>query len=57
MARAATASKVAMILCGLLTVASLFFEVTPSFAKCFAATIILALVNRSAEQMAEKQRG
>ncbi len=54
--RWATASKVLFILSGLLTVASLFFDATPSFIKCLATTIIFMFVNRSAEQMAEKQK-
>ena len=52
MQRCALAAKVMFILSGLMTVASLFFEATPSFTKCLAATIILLFVNRSAEQMA-----
>jgi hypothetical protein len=56
MMRGATVFKVLFILSGLLTVASLFFDATPSFTKCFATTIILLFVNRSADQMAEKQK-
>jgi hypothetical protein len=55
MMRCATAVKVMFILSALLTVASLFFEATPSFIKCFATTIILMFVNRSAEAMAERK--
>jgi hypothetical protein len=54
--RCATVVKVLFILSGVLTVASLFFSVTPSFLKCLATTIILMFVNRSADAMAEKQR-
>ena len=57
MVRCALWVKVMFILSGLLTVASLFFEATPSFTKCLATTIILMFVNRSAEQMAEKKSG
>ncbi len=57
MMRCATAVKVMFIASGLMTVASLFFEAAPSFTKCLATTIILMFVNRSAEQMAEKQKG
>jgi hypothetical protein len=57
MARCAFLVKVLFILSALMTVASLFFEAAPSFTKCLATTIILMFVNRSAEQMAEKQQG
>ena len=55
-ARCATAVKVMFILSAILTVASLFLPATPSFVKCFATTVILMFVNRSAEQMTEKQK-
>lgn len=56
-ARCAGLVKVLFILSVILTVASLFFDATPSFIKCFSTTVILMFVNRSAEQMLEKQRG
>jgi len=46
--------KFAVIFCGLLTVASLFTDITPSFVKCSVATLILGLAKSSAEQMVER---
>src|ERR1700733_5856714 len=46
--------KVALIFAALLTVASLFLDFTPSFAKCSVATLILGLAKSSAEQMVER---
>jgi hypothetical protein len=43
--------KVAFICSSVLTVASLFFDATPSFTKCSVATLILGLAKSSAEQM------
>ncbi len=40
-----------------LTVASLFFDFTPSFIKCLASTLVLLLVKSSADQMFEKKKG
>lgn len=39
-----------------LTVASLFFDATPSFTKCVTCTLVLAIVKSSAEQMYEKKK-
>ncbi len=50
-----TFTKVAFLLSSALTVASLFFSFTPSFTKCVVATLVLSLVNRSAEQMRQSQ--
>ena len=47
--------KFMFIFCSILTVASLFTDYTPSFIKCFVATLILALVKNSADQMAESR--
>lgn len=55
-ARCAGLIKVLFIASGLLTVASLFFEATPSFIACLTTTIILLFVSRSAEQMIEKHK-
>jgi hypothetical protein len=49
--------KYAFILSGILTVASLFFDATPSFLKCFISTVVLLLAKSSADQMLEKTRG
>jgi hypothetical protein len=49
--RICTGLKFAVIFCGLLTVASLFVDFTPSFAKCSVATLILGLAKSSAEEM------
>jgi hypothetical protein len=46
--------KVAVILCSVLTVASLFLDFTPSFTKCAVATLVLGLAKSSAEQMWER---
>jgi len=46
--------KVALILSCIMTIASLFFDVTPSFTKCSVATLILGLAKSSAEQMADR---
>jgi hypothetical protein len=45
--------KYLMILSGVMTIASLFFDFTPSFTKCVFATTILGLVKSSADQMSE----
>ncbi len=55
MDRFRVAIKVAFIFSGLLTIASLFTDLTPSFVKCLLATVILMLVKSSADQMAESQ--
>ena len=52
--RVCSGLKVAVIFSGVLTVASLFLDFTPSFAKCSAATLILGLAKSSAEQMVER---
>jgi hypothetical protein len=57
LARVAGLVKILFIASAILTVASLFLDATPSFTKCFATTVILLFVNRSAEQMLEKQTG
>ena len=56
MVRFAKAVQILFIISCVLTVASLFLPATPSFLKCLATTVILLFVNRSAEQMAEKQK-
>jgi DNA-directed RNA polymerase subunit RPC12/RpoP len=53
--RFATGLKFATIGSGILTVASLFFDATPSFTRCITATIVLLLAKSSAEQMIEKK--
>ena len=53
--RFAAGLKWAFIGSGILTVASLFFDATPSFTRCITATIVLALAKSSAEQMLEKK--
>jgi len=45
--------KISFILSAALTVASLFFDFTPSFMKCIVATLTLMLVKSSADQMSE----
>jgi len=40
-----------------LTVASLFLDFTPSFAKCAISSIVLLMAKSSAEQMIEKKSG
>jgi hypothetical protein len=47
--------KVAMIISGLMTVASLFVDFTPSFVKCSIVTVVLGMVLKSAQQMNENQ--
>jgi hypothetical protein len=49
--------QVAFLLSAAMTVASLFFEATPSFAKCLTATVVLLFVKSSAQQMIEKRGG
>lgn len=59
--RGAAVVKVMFIVCAILTAVSLLFgsylTVLPSFMKCLAATVILMLVDRSADQMLGKQKG
>jgi hypothetical protein len=43
--------KFAFVCSSVLTVASLFFDATPSFTKCSVATLILGLAKSSADQM------
>ena len=43
-------------LCVVLTIASLFIEVGPSFYKCLAATVILHFVREAAVQMSEPKK-
>lgn len=50
-----TVIKVVFIVSALMTVASLFFDFTPSFTKCVVATMILGLVKNSADQMSQSQ--
>jgi hypothetical protein len=50
-----TVIKVTLVLSAIMTVASLFFDFTPSFIKCVVATMILALVKSSAEQMSQSE--
>ena len=49
--------NIAFILSGVLTVASLFFDATPSFTKCVTTTLVLFLAKSSAQQMTEKKGG
>ena len=51
--RCRTAIKIAFYFSLALTVASIFTDLTPSFIKCSAATVVLRLVKSSADQMAE----
>jgi hypothetical protein len=39
-----------------MTIASLFFDATPSFAKCITCTLVLLCVKSSAEQMQERKK-
>jgi hypothetical protein len=50
-----TVIKVALIVSCVMTVASLFFDFTPSFVKCIVATLVLGLVKNSAAQMQANQ--
>ena len=50
-----TVVKVGLIVSSVMTVASLFFDFTPSFTKCMVATMILGLVKNSAQQMHENK--
>ncbi len=43
--------KVAFIVCAMLTVASLFTDLVPSFIKCLSVTFIVMLVKSSADHM------
>jgi hypothetical protein len=54
--RFAAFMKLAFIASAALTVASLFFEFTPSFVKCLAGTVVLLFVKNSADQL-EKRGG
>lgn len=54
-ARFGTVIKVAFILSAVMTVASLFFDFTPSFIKCLVATMVLGLVKSSADQMSDRK--
>jgi hypothetical protein len=47
--------NITFIVSAIMTVASLFFDFTPSFIKCMVATLILGLVKSSAEQMSQSQ--
>jgi hypothetical protein len=51
--RFATVLKFALFASAMLTVASLFFDATPSFWKCITATLVLLLAKSSADQMLE----
>jgi len=54
--RFATFLKYAFFGSSALTVASLFFSATPSFAKCLTTTLVLLFVRSSADQMLERKR-
>ena len=49
-----TVIKITFIVSAIMTVASLFFDFTPSFTKCMVATMILGLVKSSGDQMIQK---
>ena len=51
-----TMVKLAFFASAGLTVASLFTDLAPSFVKCFASTVILLFVKKSADQMSEASR-
>lgn len=53
----ATIIKLAFFGSAALTIASLFFEFTPSFMKCLTTTLILLFVKSSADAMLEKSGG
>jgi hypothetical protein len=55
--RFAAVLKYAFIGSAVLTVASLFFDATPSFGKCITATLVLLLAKSSADQMLEQKSG
>jgi len=55
--RFASFLKFAFLGSGVLTIASLFFDATPSFAKCLTTTVVLLFVRSSAEQMLERKKG
>ncbi|MGD1098075.1 MAG: hypothetical protein ABSB35_39565 [Bryobacteraceae bacterium] len=55
--RFATVLKYGFIGSAVLTVASLFFDATPSFGKCITATLVLLLAKSSADQMLERKSG
>ncbi|HEV8145343.1 MAG TPA: hypothetical protein VGP79_03135 [Bryobacteraceae bacterium] len=50
--RCRTGLKIAFIFFAVLTVASLFTDMLPSFIKCLSVTFILMLVKSSADHMA-----
>ena len=54
-ARFQTVAKIMFIACAVMTVASLFFDFTPSFIKCMVATMIMGLVKSSSDQMSKTQ--
>jgi hypothetical protein len=47
--------KYAFIGSAVMTVASLFFDATPSFGKCITATLVLLLAKSSADQMLDQK--
>ena len=51
--RFSTALKVALVFSSVMTVASIFTDLMPSFTKCMVATVILGLAKSSAQQMSE----
>jgi len=53
--RFATVVRIMFFISIPLTIASLFTDYTPSFAKCFATLVVLTFVRNSADQMAEKK--
>jgi hypothetical protein len=54
--RCRLAIKLAFFASIVLTLASLFTDLTPSFVKCFAAMVILLFVKNSADQMSDASR-
>lgn len=50
-----TVVKVGLIVSSVMTVASLFFDFTPSFIKCMVATMVLGLAKNSAQQMEQNK--
>ena len=54
--RCRTLIKIAFYTSLALTIVSLFTDLTPSFMKCSASTVILLFVKNSADQMSEANR-
>jgi hypothetical protein len=55
MTRASTVLLVLFLVCGALTIISIFTDIGASFTKCAAGTVILHFVRMSAMGMAEKK--